>query len=60
MTRFWNGRTDGRSDLTPRPAFAFGDAGKNINQVKININMLVSDKMLHSLVFYYAAPISGC
>ena len=21
--------TDGRSDCTPRPAFAFGDAGKN-------------------------------
>ena len=38
MTRFWDGqtdrrtaqRTDGRSDCTPRPAFAFGDAGKNI------------------------------
>ena len=27
MTRFWDGRTDGRSDCTPRPAFAFGDAG---------------------------------
>ena len=24
MTRFW----DGWSDCTPRPAFAFGDAGK--------------------------------
>ena len=24
-----DGRTDGRSDQTPRPAFAFGDAGKN-------------------------------
>ena len=22
-------QTDGRSDCTPRPAFAFGDAGKN-------------------------------
>ena len=33
MTRFWDGRIDGRtdrwSDCTPRPAFAFGDAGKN-------------------------------
>ena len=41
MTRFWDGRTDrqtggrtdgrtgGRSDCIPRPAFAFGDAGKN-------------------------------
>ena len=33
MTRFWDGRTDGRtdgwSDPTPRPAFAFGEAGKN-------------------------------
>ena len=36
MTRFWDGRTDGQtdgrtdggSDCTPRPAFAFGDAGK--------------------------------
>ena len=28
MTRFWDGRTDGRSDPTPRPAFAFGDTGK--------------------------------
>ena len=25
-----DGRTDGRSDCTPRPAFAFGDAGKNV------------------------------
>ena len=24
-----DGWTDGRSDCTPRPAFAFGDAGKN-------------------------------
>ena len=24
-----DGRTDGQSDCTPRPAFAFGDAGKN-------------------------------
>ena len=29
MTRFWDGWTDGRSDPTPRPAFAFGDTGKN-------------------------------
>ena len=32
MTRFWDGRTDGLdgwSDCTLRPAFAFGDAGKN-------------------------------
>ena len=33
MTRFWDawtdGQTDGQSDCTPRPAFAFGDAGKN-------------------------------
>ena len=44
MTRFWDGRidrrtdgqtdgqkdgrTEGRSDCIPRPAFAFGDAGK--------------------------------
>ena len=30
MTRFWDRRTDGRSDQTPRPAFAFGDAGKKL------------------------------
>ena len=33
MTRFWDGRTDRQTDrqtdCTPRPAFAFGDAGKN-------------------------------
>ena len=38
MTRFWDGRidgwTNGRSDPTPRPAFAFGDAGKNIEEGK--------------------------
>ena len=28
------GRTDGRSDPTPRPAFAFGDAGKNYSVLK--------------------------
>ena len=32
MTRFWDertdGQTDGRSDCTPKPAFAFGDAVK--------------------------------
>ena len=28
MTRFWDGQTDRRSDCTPKPAFAFGDAGK--------------------------------
>ena len=35
MTRFWDGRTDrqtdGQSDCTPRPAFAFGDPGKNVH-----------------------------
>ena len=30
MTIFWDGQTDRRSDCTPRPAFAFGNAGKNI------------------------------
>ena len=30
MTRFLDGRTDRRSDCTPRPAFAFGDAVKNL------------------------------
>ena len=34
MTRFWDGRTDGRSDCTPRPAFAFGDAGENVKSLR--------------------------
>ena len=29
-----DGRTDGRSDCTPRPAFAFGDAGKNVISIR--------------------------
>ena len=41
MTRFWDGRTDrrtdGRSDCTPRPAFAFGDAGKNLTHENATI-----------------------
>ena len=35
MTRFWDGRTDGQSDCTPRPAFAFGDAGKSNMDVSL-------------------------
>ena len=27
-----DGQTDGRSDPTPRPAFAFGDADKKYNE----------------------------
>ena len=30
-----DGRTDGRSDCTPRPSFAFGDAGKKIRHLII-------------------------
>ena len=33
MTRFWDGRTNGRSDCTPRPTFAFGDTGKNSKKI---------------------------
>ena len=28
-----DGRTEGQSDVTPRPAFVFGDAGKNLTKV---------------------------
>ena len=43
MTRFWDGQTDGRSDCTPRPAFAFGDAGKNGTLiVRVNANICAS------------------
>ena len=61
MTRFWDGRTDGRSDSTPRPAFAVGDAGKKHENkfrirtvsslVKIN-HCFVSKKVEYSLWFY--------
>ena len=45
MTRCLDGRTDRRtdgwtdrrSDCTPRPAFAFGDAGKNLKIGKIDL-----------------------
>ena len=33
MTRFWDGRTDGWSDCTPRPSFTFGDAGKKTKKL---------------------------
>ena len=50
MTRFWYGRTDRRTDrrtdersnCTPRPAFAFGDAGKNDRNVR-NSNFYEKD-----------------
>ena len=65
MTRFWDGQTDGRtagrSDCTPRPAFAFGDAGKKHENkfrirtvssfVKIS-HCFVSKNVEYSLWFY--------
>ena len=53
MTRFLgrtDGQTDGRSDCTPRPAFAFGDAGKN-SQCSILLNhrrVLMHIEVVHS------------
>ena len=58
MTRFWDrqtdGQTDGRSDCTPRPAFAFGDAGKNwqfssIKKTKSPILCLLYGNLSHFL-----------
>ena len=40
MTRFWDGRTDGLSDCTPRPAFAFGDAGKKGVIMDVSLNFV--------------------
>ena len=42
MTRFWDGRTDGRSNPTSRPAFTFGDAGKNYNVYEIVFYVQIS------------------
>ena len=36
-----DGQTDGRSDCTPRPAFAFGDAGKNIWRIFVCVCVCV-------------------
>ena len=45
MPRVWerqtDGRTDGRSDCTPRPAFAFGDAGKNRSLTFVRLTIYV-------------------
>ena len=35
-------QTDGRSDPTPMPAFAFGDAGKNLINVDVNQSTTLS------------------
>ena len=56
MTTFWDGRTDGRSDCTPRPAFAFGDAGKNYLYISVGLTdqyIVTSNVVLHS-------HFSGC
>ena len=52
MTRFWDGRTDrqtyGRSDCIPRPAFAFGDAGKNYGEIQcIALLLLLDTNFVH-------------
>ena len=54
MTRFWDGQTDGRTDgrshCTPRPAFAFGDAGKKLWREKtlnvVIVFSIITDKSL--------------
>ena len=54
ITRFWDGRTDGRtdrrSDCTPWPAFAFGDAGKN------NENICFRRKDSYFTFWYLLSP----
>ena len=49
MTRFWDGRTDKRSDCTPRPAFAFGDAGKKLS---MKSKLLYMYWLIHALIKY--------
>ena len=49
MTSFWDGRTDGLSDPNPRPAFAFGDAGKNREKNQLNLSYLVYTHNIHSV-----------
>ena len=46
MTRFWDGRTDGRTECTPRPAFAFGDAGKNHEKFITMKKMLTDNRQI--------------
>ena len=48
-----DGRTDGRSDCTPRPAFAFGDAGKK-KKMKKERERERSRKIMESL---YDSPL---
>ena len=46
-----DGRTDGRSDCTPRPAFAFGDAGKNPVSL-MKKNSIINIKQLNILYIF--------
>ena len=61
MTRFWDGRTDrrtdGRSDCTPRPAFAFGDAGKNVMQLFcLELHAYTDEFHLLNMGWYLTVP----
>ena len=53
MTRFWDGQTDGRSHCTPRPAFAFGDAGKNNCKENILQDFVILLYCKHLLSYIY-------
>ena len=53
MTRFWDGWTDGWSDPTPRPAFAFGDTGKNqIRKAQHQLNLILCAQCHHLTLVY--------
>ena len=58
MKRFWDGRTDGRtdewSDCTPRPAFAFGEAGKNKGPLKVSYIFIYT----HMYIYYTSNDFS--
>ena len=61
MTRFWEGQTDrradsGRSDCTPRPAFAFGKAGKNMQQ-QLHCQMLCNKIWRMNFTLFYSVLI---
>ena len=60
MTRFWDGRTDrrtdGRSDCTPRPAFAFGDADKN-DHVQYGISIIFLLEVMTNVNFFFNGKV---
>ena len=51
MARQTDGRTDGGSDCTPRPAFAFGDAGNNMSRPWIEV---IQHQSREQVLYFYS------